>query len=46
MSEESESPTEAANADDGQSTAGDPTRPARRQVLKGAATLATAIALG
>jgi len=46
MSEESESPTDAANANDGQSTAGDPARPARRQVLKGAATLATAIALG
>ena len=46
MSKESELPTDAANADDRQSTAGDPTRPARRQVLKGAATLATAIALG
>jgi hypothetical protein len=46
VSEESKSPTDTANADDVQSTAGDPARPARRQVLKGAATLATAIALG
>jgi hypothetical protein len=46
MTEESEFPTDGADADVSQSTADDPTRPARRQVLKGAATLATAIALG
>ena len=46
MSKESECPTDASNADHGQSSGDDPTRPARRQVLKGAATLATAIALG
>ena len=46
MSEESEPSTDTSNADDGQSAGDDPTRPARRQVLKGAATLATAVALG
>jgi hypothetical protein len=46
MSEESESPTDTSNPDDERSAAGDPTRPARREVLKGAATLATAMALG
>jgi hypothetical protein len=46
MSEESESPTDTSNPDDERSAAGDPTRPARREVLKSAATLATAIALG
>ena len=46
MSKESECPTDAANADDRQSAGDDPRRPARRQVLKGAATLATAVALG
>ena len=46
MSKESECPTDASNADHGQSSGDDPTRPARRQVLKRAATLATAIALG
>jgi hypothetical protein len=46
MSEDSESPTDTSNPDDERSAAGDPTRPARREVLKSAATLATAIALG
>jgi hypothetical protein len=46
VSEESEPSTDTSNADDGQSAGDDPRRPARRQVLKGAATLATAVALG
>jgi hypothetical protein len=46
MTEESASPTNTSNPDDERSAAGDPTRPARREVLKGAATLATAMALG
>ena len=46
MSEETEPSADTSNADDGQSAGDDPTRPARRQVLKGAATLATAVALG
>lgn len=46
MSKEPESPRDAANSGDEQSAAGDLTRPARREVLKSAATLAAAIALG
>jgi hypothetical protein len=46
VSEEFSPSTDTSNADDGQSGGDDPTRPARRQVLKGAATLATAVALG
>jgi hypothetical protein len=46
VSAESDPSTDTSNADDGQSAGDDPTRPARRQVLKGAATLATAVALG